>query len=305
METIIIVAAVLISLVIGILVGVVIRKKIAESKINGAEEEAKKLVELAKIEADNLKKEEIFKAKEEIMNARNELDKEIKERRGEIQKQESRIIQKEENLERRAENYERKEENLNRKEKEIEEERVVQNIELSQLPYPSLNEINFTSFGEVTEEYHDELYSYLYSNKTGEVKWIEEYKNGKPVEKTHNLFSGYLLVQMIMTDEAWYVVRNTSGVSGFIGSSGGGAKPFPLQKHELDPILKNMGISTSAIEIDYAVGDEVNVISGPFAGKSGTVESIDFEKETAKVLIDFLGNQTPMEIDLVALEKTF
>lgn len=64
--------------------------------------------------------------------------------------------------------------------KEIEEERVVQNIELSQLPYPSLNEINFTSFGEVTEEYHDELYSYLYSNKTGEVKWIEEYKNGKP-----------------------------------------------------------------------------------------------------------------------------
>ena len=105
--------------------------------------------------------------------------------------------------------------------------------------------------------------------------------------------------------KAWYVVRNTSGVSGFIGSSGGGAKPFPLQKHELDPILKNMGISTSAIEIDYAVGDEVNVISGPFAGKSGTVESIDFEKETAKVLIDFLGNQTPMEIDLVALEKTF
>ena len=144
----------------------------------------------------------------------------------------------------------------------------------------------------------------LFQIVVAEEKEIE-YKNGKPVEKTHNLFSGYLLVQMIMTDEAWYVVRNTSGVSGFIGSSGGGAKPFPLQKHELDPILKNMGISTSAIEIDYAVGDEVNVISGPFAGKSGTVESIDFEKETAKVLIDFLGNQTPMEIDLVALEKTF
>lgn len=144
----------------------------------------------------------------------------------------------------------------------------------------------------------------LFQIVVAEEKEIE-YKNGKPVEKTHNLFSGYLLVQMIMTDEAWYVVRNTSGVSGFIGSSGGGAKPFPLQKHELDPILKNMGISTSAIEIDYAVGDEVNVISGPFTGKSGTVESIDFEKETAKVLIDFLGNQTPMEIDLVALEKTF
>lgn len=119
METIIIVAAVLISLVIGILVGVVIRKKIAESKINGAEEEAKKLVELAKIEADNLKKEEIFKAKEEIMNARNELDKEIKERRGEIQKQESRIIQKEENLERRSDNFEKKEKDLEREEQNL------------------------------------------------------------------------------------------------------------------------------------------------------------------------------------------
>ena len=119
MENLIIVAAVLISLVIGILVGIAIRKKIAESKINGAEEEAKRLVELAKIEADNLKKEEIFKAKEEIMNARNELDKEIKERRGEIQKQESRIIQKEENLEKRADNFEQKEKELEKEEQSL------------------------------------------------------------------------------------------------------------------------------------------------------------------------------------------
>ncbi|MFQ9502058.1 MAG: ribonuclease Y [Clostridia bacterium] len=134
METIIIVAAVLISLVIGILVGVVIRKKIAESKINGAEEEAKKLVELAKIEADNLKKEEIFKAKEEIMNARNELDKEIKERRGEIQKQESRIIQKEENLERRSDNFEKKEKNLEREEQNLNERKQdVENLYTEQM----------------------------------------------------------------------------------------------------------------------------------------------------------------------------
>ena len=134
METIIIVAAVLISLVIGILVGVVIRKKIAESKINGAEEEAKKLVELAKIEADNLKKEEIFKAKEEIMNARNELDKEIKERRGEIQKQESRIIQKEENLERRSENFEKKEKDLEREEQNLNERKQdVENLYTEQM----------------------------------------------------------------------------------------------------------------------------------------------------------------------------
>ena len=134
METIIIVAAVLISLVIGILVGVVIRKKIAESKINGAEEEAKKLVELAKIEADNLKKEEIFKAKEEIMNARNELDKEIKEGRGEIQKQESRIIQKEENLERRSDNFEKKEKDLEREEQNLNERKQdVENLYTKQM----------------------------------------------------------------------------------------------------------------------------------------------------------------------------
>ena len=87
MDILIKLATVLISLAIGIPVGMVIRKKIAESKIEGAEKEAARLVELAKIDAENLKKEEIFKAKEEIMNARAELDQEIKERRGEIQKQ--------------------------------------------------------------------------------------------------------------------------------------------------------------------------------------------------------------------------
>ena len=97
MNIVIIIATVLISLAIGTLFGMAYRKKIAESKIQGAENEAKRLIDLAKIEAENLKKEEIFKAKEEIMNSRKELDQEIKERRGEVQKQETRIIQKEEN----------------------------------------------------------------------------------------------------------------------------------------------------------------------------------------------------------------
>ena len=101
MDILIIVAAILISLAIGAVIGMTMRKKIAESKIESAEQESKRIIELAKIEAENLKKEEIIKAKEEIMNARSELDQEIKERRGEIQKQESRIIQKEENLEKR------------------------------------------------------------------------------------------------------------------------------------------------------------------------------------------------------------
>ena len=122
MTIIIVIAAVLISLAIGIPIGMAYRKKVAESKIQGAENEAKRLVDLAKIEAENLKKEEIFKAKEEIMNSRKELDQEIKERRGEVQKQEARIIQKEESLDRRSENFEKREKELDKKWEEVEEQ---------------------------------------------------------------------------------------------------------------------------------------------------------------------------------------
>ena len=124
MDIVIIIAAVLISLAIGFLVGMIYRKKVAESKIQGAENEAKRLIDLAKIEGENLKKEEIFKAKEEIMNSRKELNQEIKERRGEVQKQEARLIQKEENLDRRSENFERKEQDLERETKELENQRL-------------------------------------------------------------------------------------------------------------------------------------------------------------------------------------
>ena len=130
-----------------------------------------------------------------------------------------------------------------------------------------------------------------------------EIKNGKKVNKTVNMFPGYVLVEMIMTDEAWYIVRNTPGVTGFIGSSGGGAKPFPVNKRELDPILKSMGIQTTAVEVDFVEGDYVEVLAGPFASKSGKVESIDKEKETATVLVDFLGNLTPIDMELIQLKK--
>lgn len=123
MNIVILVAAVLISLAIGVLAGMAYRKKIAESKLGSAEEEAKRLVDLAKIEAENLKKEEIIKAKEEIMASRKELDQEIKERRGEVQRQESRLIQKEENLDKRSENFEKKEQELEKRVQEAERER--------------------------------------------------------------------------------------------------------------------------------------------------------------------------------------
>ena len=123
MTIVIVIAAVLISLAVGIPLGMAYRKKIAESKIQGAENEAKRLVDLAKIEAENLKKEEIFKAKEEIMASRKELDQEIKERRGEVQKQEARLIQKEENLEKRSDNFEKREKDLEREMQDLENQK--------------------------------------------------------------------------------------------------------------------------------------------------------------------------------------
>ncbi len=123
MNIVVIVAAVLISLAIGAVVGILYRKKIAESKVGNAEEEAKRIVDMAKIEAENLKKEEIIKAKEEIMASRKELDQEIKERRGEVQRQETRLIQKEENLDKRSENFEKKEEDLQKQVEELENQR--------------------------------------------------------------------------------------------------------------------------------------------------------------------------------------
>ena len=93
-----------------------------------------------------------------------------------------------------------------------------------------------------------------------------EVKDGVTKEKTKKLFPGYVLVEMIMTDEAWFVVRNTPGVTGFIGSSGKGAKPTPLQPYEVDKILNNMGMSRLEVSTDLAFGALVKVSSGPFAG---------------------------------------
>ena len=120
----IIIASIVISAVIFFFIGVAYRKKIAESKIQSAEEEAKKILENANKDAENKKKEEIFKAKEEIMNARNELDKEIKERRGEIQSQEKRLFQREENIDKKSDNLEKKEKDLELKRQELENEKL-------------------------------------------------------------------------------------------------------------------------------------------------------------------------------------
>ena len=130
-----------------------------------------------------------------------------------------------------------------------------------------------------------------------------EVKNEKSKEVVRNIFPGYLFVEMIMTDEAWYVVRNTPGVTGFIGSSGGGAKPFPVKQDEIEKILRRIGQSDKAIEVDFAVGDSVKILSGPFSGMEGKVESMNDETQTASVLIIFFGRETPTDINYVDLAR--
>ncbi len=130
-----------------------------------------------------------------------------------------------------------------------------------------------------------------------------EIKNDKPKEVVKNIFPGYLFVEMIMTDEAWYVVRNTPGVTGFIGSSGGGAKPIPVKQEEIDKILRRIGQSDVAIEVDFAVGDTVKILSGPFSGMEGKIESMNDQNQVATVLIILFGRETPTDINYVDLAK--
>lgn len=130
-----------------------------------------------------------------------------------------------------------------------------------------------------------------------------EIKDGVKKEKTKKMFPGYVFVEMVMSDEAWYAVRNTPGVTGFIGSSGKGAKPTPLSPQEIDRILVNMGMSRVDIESELKVGDKVNVIDGPFKGMMGTIDSIDMENNRLNVLIDLFGQETPVEVELFQVSK--
>ncbi len=130
-----------------------------------------------------------------------------------------------------------------------------------------------------------------------------EVKDGVKKEKTKKMFPGYVFVEMVMSDEAWYAVRNTPGVTGFIGSSGKGAKPTPLLPQEVDRILVNMGMSRVDAETELKVGEKVNVIDGPFKGMMGTIDSIDMENSKLNVLIDLFGQETPVEVELFQVSK--
>ncbi len=130
-----------------------------------------------------------------------------------------------------------------------------------------------------------------------------EIKDGVTKEKVKKLFPGYILVEMIMTDEAWFIVRNTPGVTGFIGSSGKGAKPTPLQPYEVDKILNSMGISRLEAATDLKEGQLIKIISGPFSGMEGKISLLDLENQKLMVLLDLFGQETSVEVSISEIEK--
>ncbi|WP_204663623.1 transcription termination/antitermination protein NusG [Fusibacter tunisiensis] len=125
---------------------------------------------------------------------------------------------------------------------------------------------------------------------------VVEIKAGKRKDKSKKIFPGYALVKMIMTDESWYVVRNTRGVTGFVGP---GSKPIPLTDEE----VLNMGLEKRTIEVDFEVGDSITVISGPFETFVGTIEEIHMERQSIKAILSMFGRETPVELEFDQVEK--
>ena len=123
-----------------------------------------------------------------------------------------------------------------------------------------------------------------------------EIKEGKRKTNLKKVFPGYVLIKMIVTEESWYIVRNTRGVTGFVGS---GTDPIPLTNEE----IRNMGFETAVVNVDYDVNDSVRVVNGPLAAFIGTVQEINKEKNKVKVLVSMFGRETPVELEFSQVQK--
>lgn len=123
-----------------------------------------------------------------------------------------------------------------------------------------------------------------------------EIKNGKRKITQKKVFPGYVLIKMIMTDESWYVVRNTRGVTGFVGP---GSKPVPLSDTE----VKSLGVERIPIRLDAKVKDHVRVVSGPFENFVGIIQEINYDKHKVKVMISMFGRETPVELEFTQIER--
>ncbi|MCH8342108.1 MAG: transcription termination/antitermination protein NusG [Chloroflexi bacterium] len=127
-----------------------------------------------------------------------------------------------------------------------------------------------------------------------------EVRNGKRRTVERRVFPGYILVQMIMDEDSWYVVRNTPGVTGFVGM---GNDPTPLRPEEVSQIVKRMEAEAPRIKVTFDVGQKVRIIDGPFNDFIGTVDDIDMDKGKVRVMVSFFGRDTPVELDFLQVEK--
>jgi transcriptional antiterminator NusG len=143
---------------------------------------------------------------------------------------------------------------------------------------------------------------YIFRIIVAEEDYETETKTGVKKQLKKKIFPGYVLVEMIMTDESWYVVRNTPNVTGFVGSAGSGSKPNALLPDEATKILSMMGYSIP-VEHDFAVGDVVTVLEGPFADYTAKVQSVDTDKGKLTLYIDILGREVPAELDFASVVK--
>lgn len=130
-----------------------------------------------------------------------------------------------------------------------------------------------------------------------------EIKNGKRRSVQRKVFPGYVLVEMIMTDDSWYVVRNTPGVTGFVGTSGAGSKPTPLMSNEVRSIMRQMGVDDVKTRFDFSVQEPVRIVEGPFANFVGSIDEIDMDNQKVRVLVSMFGRDTPVELEFDQVEK--
>lgn len=125
-------------------------------------------------------------------------------------------------------------------------------------------------------------------------------KNGKRKVVTEKIFPGYVLVEMIVTDDSWYVVRNTPNVTGFVGS---GTTPTPISEEEVKELQRRMGIEEPTMKVDFMKGDTVRIVDGPFKDMEGKVDSVDEERGKVKILVSMFGRETPVELDPLQIKK--
>lgn len=127
-----------------------------------------------------------------------------------------------------------------------------------------------------------------------------EVKNGKRKVVEKRIFQGYVMVEMKMSEDAWYIVRNTPSVTGFVGS---GSEPTPISQDEMDKIMKRMGRDEPKHKIDFNIGEVVNITDGPFKGFDGSISEVDATKGKLKVLVNMFGRETPVELDSLQVKR--